>query len=260
MIKDQLFIDLADHIDLEEFDKLHPFICRSMALASHVAIYGLQVYHPGTVHPLAQGLEIKPLSQVHTHWDSLAEDHPLKIAGKDLSYNQLTTFLKFSLQAYDHYIVYKVLDENYKYSGVGEVGMYFPELITWIEQLIPKGIFKSLHSATIMALDAGGIPWEHHDPEDPLTTIFDPDIPEEAVSGQITEFIHIKTDCDRPFYVIDPTTKDKKYITTRVAWWDERDWHGGEPINRPTYTVRVNGRFTDEFKKSIKVEGYDACS
>jgi len=257
MIKGRMFIDLKEYIDLKEFDALHPEICKGMATANHLAIYGLQVYHPGTVHPEAQGIDIKPLSTVYNYWNSLPEDNPLKLAGKDLTYNQLTTFLKFSLHAYDHYIVYKVLDENYKYEGVGELGTHFPKLIEWIYSLLTTGIFKSLYSATIMALDAGGIPWEHHDPEDPVTAIFDPKIPEEQRSNQITEFIHIKTDCDRPFYIINPVTKEKTYIETRVAWWDERDWHGGEPINRPTYTVRINGRFTDKFKKQLGIEGYD---
>jgi len=258
MIRNRLFIDLQKHIDLTVFDSLHPEICRGMATANQLAIYGLQVYHPGTVHPHAQGVQIKPLSQIYNYWKSLPEDDPLKIAGKDLTYNQLTTYLKFSLHAYDHYIVYKVLDENYKHKGVGEVGLHFPKLVEWIQSLQTAGIFKSLYSATIMALDATGIPWEHHDPEDPVTGIFDPEIPEEQLSGQITEFIHIKTDCDRPFYIINPETKEKVYIETRVAWWDERDWHGGESVNRPTYTIRVNGRFTDEFRKQIDVEGYDS--
>ena len=105
-----------------------------------------------------------------------------------------------------------------------------------------------------MALDAGGIPWEHYDPENPVTELFDPN---DQHFSEITEFIHIKTDCDRPFYVIDPKSNEKVYVNTRVAWWDERDWHGGEPINRPTYTIKINGRFTDEFKKLIDIEGYE---
>jgi hypothetical protein len=67
----------------------------------------------------------------------------------------------------------------------------------------------------------------------------------------VPEFIHIKTDLDRPFYLIDPLSKEKTYITTRAAWWNERDWHGGEPILKPTYTFRVDGTFTNEFKEKI---------
>lgn len=255
MIKGQTFIDLQKFIDLKDFDNLHPGICKGIATSEHLAIQGLQTYHPGTVNPDAQGFDINPLSSVYNAWRELPEDDPLKVNGKDLSYNQLTNYLKFSLGAYDHYIVYKLLDDDFKTNGVGDVGEHFPNLIDWILNLQNQGIFKSLHSATLMALEAGGIPWEHRDPEDPTTGIFKPG--EENETGQISEFVHIKTDCDRPFYVIDPNTKNKTYIDTRVAWWDERDWHGGEPIQRPTYTVRINGRFTDEFKKTINVDGYD---
>jgi hypothetical protein len=136
------------------------------------------------------------------------------------------------------YSVYKILDVDFETNGVGEIGNYFPNLVSWILQFQKSGIFRSLHSATLMAMEAGGIPWEHNDPED-------------MESGFIPEFIHFKTDLDRPFYIIDPATNNRVYLNTRVAWWDERDWHGGEPINRPTYTVRINGRFSDEFKRKI---------
>lgn len=252
MIKGQLYVDLSKYIDLKKFDSLIPGICRGMATSSHLAVSGLQIYHPGTVHPKAQGLDMTPLSEAYTDFNSLPDDHPLKIAGKDLTYNQRTIFLKYALGAYDHYAVYKIIDKSY---SVNEIGSHFPELVDWIQSLMDCGIFKSFWSATVMALDAGGIPWEHHDPEDPITGIFDPNAKHE--NQQITEFIHIKTDMDRPFYMIDPVTKERVYHTTRVAWWDERDWHGGEPINRPTFTFRVNGRYTDEFKKLAGIEGYE---
>jgi hypothetical protein len=255
MIKGQLFIDLEKYIDLEKFDSLQPSICRGMAIAQHLGVYGLQMYHAGTVNPYALGLDINPLSEVYNHWNSLPDNDPLKVAGKDLNYNQLTTYLKFSSGAYDHYTLYKVLDNDYSTNGVGIVGSHFPELVDWVHSLKDLGIFKSLYSVTIFALDAGGIPWEHRDPENPTTETFDPNV--EIKYTEITEFIHVKTDCDRPFYIIDPVSKKRVSINTRVAWWDERDWHGGEPISRPTYTIRVNGRFTDEFKKQIDVEGYD---
>ena len=252
MIKGQLYVDLSKYIDLKKFDSLIPGICRGIATSSHLAVSGLQIYHPGTVHTRAQNIDTNPLSEVYAQYCELPDDHPLKIAGKDLTYNQRTTFLKYALGAYDHYAVYKIIDKTYP---VNEIGSHFPELVDWIQSLKDCGIFKSFWSASVMALDAGGIPWEHHDPENPATGIYDPTA--DLSKQLITEFIHIKTDLDRPFYMIDPETKNRVYHDTRVAWWDERDWHGGEPINRPTYTVRVNGRFTDKFKKLAGIEGYE---
>ena len=254
MIKGQPFINLEQHVNLDGYDALHTEISRGIATAKHLGINGLQMYHPGTVRPHAQGIEIKPLSEVYRFWKELPEDDPIKIGGKDLPYNQLTDYLKYAVGAYDFYLVFRVLDKEYKHRGVGELGEYFPNLVKYIEGLVDAGIFKSLHSATLMALDAGGIPWEHYDPENPVTELFDPN---DQNFSEITEFIHIKTDCDRPFYVIDSKTNKKVYVNTRVAWWDERDWHGGDPINRPTYTIKINGKFTEEFKKLIGVEGYE---
>jgi len=254
MIKDRLFIDLEPYVDLKKFDSFKHEICRGMATARHLAIHGLQVYHPGTVNPHAQGIDIKSLHSVVTTWNQLPENDPCKIAGKDLDYNQLTTYLKFLYGAYDHYIVYKLFDSG-NADELTEVGKHFPSLIDYLLNFRTAGIFKILHSAVIMAIDAGGIPWEHRDPEDPVTGIFDPN--NQNPSGHITEFIHIKTDCDRPFYIIHPETKEKVFIETRTAWWDERDWHGGYPIQRPSFTIRINGRYTDEFRKQLDIVGYD---
>lgn len=238
MINNRLYIDLENHIDLTEFDSLHAEICRGIATARHLAVDGLQTINPGSINPVGQGHSVKPLYEVYALWNSLPDTDPIKIAGKDLSYNQLTAYLKFALGGYDLYALYKILDVDFQDNGIGEINNYFPNLVNWILNFKTSGIFESLHSATLMTLEAGGIPWEHCDPEP-------------AMEGEIAEFIHIKTDIERPFYVIDPKTTTRSYINSRVAWWDETEWHGGEPINRPTYTLRINGKFSDAFKKQI---------
>ena len=238
MIGNRLYIDLEKHIDISQLDSLHPEICRGIATARHLSVSGLQTIHPGTINPHSQGNLVKPLYDVYSYWQSLPDTDPLKIAGKDLNYNQLTDYLKFAFGGYDLYSLYKLLDVDFRNTGIGEIQNHFPNLINWILSFETDGILRDIHSATLMSLEAGGLPWEHRDPE-----------PE--WEGHIAEFIHFKTDLDRPFYMIDPNTKNRVYINTRVAWWDETDWHGGEPINRPTYTLRINGSFTNEFKKKI---------
>jgi hypothetical protein len=239
MINNALYIDLAKHVDLTEFDSLHPEICRGIATARHLAFDGLHTINPGTIDPAGQGYEVKPLYEVYALWDSLPDSDPLKKAGKDLTYNQLTTYLKFALGGYDLYSIYKILDVDFQNNGIGEINDYFPNLVNWILNFKTAGLFESLHSATLMTLESNGIPWEHCDPEP-------------AMVGEIAEFIHIKTDLDRSFYMIDPATNTRVYLNhTRVAWWDETDWHGGEPINRPTYTLRINGKFSADFKQKI---------
>lgn len=234
------YINLEPHIDLRSFDRLLPEIYKGMTLASDLLIAGNHEIHPGSINPKAQGLEFTPLYESYKTWNNLSHDDPLKLAGNDLDYNQLTTYLKYAFGGYDLYsrlVLFENCDQEIKLEKCSD---YFPGLIDWILNLKSLGIFSSISGATIFVLDAGGIPFEHCDP---IKT------PEEA--SQIPQFIHIKTDLDRPFYVKNPLTKEKCYLDTRVAWWDERDWHGGDPINRVTFTFRIDGCFSNEFKNKV---------
>ena len=238
MTNNQLFIDLEKHIDLTEWDNLKPEICRGIATAKDLAWDGIHFTY-GEICPGAQGITVAPLWHMVKSWKDLPEDDAFKIAGKDLNHNQLTDYLKYSVGAYDFYRIYPVIGE---YNVLGECSTHFPGLIKWIHSLVDSGVFQSLYQVNIITVDSGGIPWEHRDP------------PSESPSSTLSEFVHIKTDCDRPFYIVDPATGDRVFMNTRAAWWNETVWHGGLPIQRPTYTLRINGTFTDEFRTRIGAE------
>lgn len=244
MIYDRIYIDLEKHVDLTEFDELRPEICRGIATASHLCINGIQKIPEGTIHPHAQGIKVNPLYEVVSMWNALPEDDPMKIAGKDLTYNQLTDYLKNAFGAYCFYRLFPVIEAN---NVVGDVSKHFPGLLKWIQSFVSNGILKSLYGSNLISVDAGGIPWEHYDPKEEGET------PDEKGRPFVPEFIHIKTDTDRPFYILNPETGEQTFMNTRVAYWNERDWHGGLPIQRPTYTLRINGRFSDEFKEKIGI-------
>ena len=67
------------------------------------------------------------------------------------------------------------------------------------------------------------------------------------------EFIHVRPTVDRPFYVYDTEQKKKHYIESRVGWWNDKDLHGGEVSPKPSYALRIDGIFTDEFRKKIGI-------
>ena len=236
----QLYLNLEKYIDLQAFDSLHPEICKGFTEASLLSINGSQQINVGSINPGAQGYDITPIYEVYTLWNALPDTEPLKLAGKDLTYNQLTTYLKYAFGGYDLYSRFVLFEECYESIVLGEVAKHFPNLLVWIENLKRSNVFSTIHGATLFILEAGGIPWEHHDP---ATT--------EESKKYIPEFIHIKTDLDRPFYVLDPITHNRTYIDARASWWNERNWHGGEPINRRTYTLRIDGNFSDNFKNKV---------
>jgi hypothetical protein len=239
MIHGKPFIDLEKYVDLTEFDSLHLEISRGIATARDLAYDGLQNVPEGTMHPHAQGYKVNPLFDVAAKWNSLSEDDPFKIAGKDLTYNQLTDYLKNAYGAYDFYRLFQIIKEP---DVIGEAAEHFPGLLKWIESYVTNGIMTKLHSSNLISVDAGGIPWEHYDPAEGVET-----------EGFLPEFIHIKTDTDRPFYILDPATGERTFMNTRVSYWNERDWHGGIPVPKPTYTLRINGTFTEEFKRKTGI-------
>jgi hypothetical protein len=240
MNNSRLFIDLEKHIDLTEWDNLKPEICRGIATAKDLAWDGIHSTL-GEIRPHAQGIMVNPLWEVVKQWKELPEEDAFKVAGKGLNHNQLTDYLKNAFGAYDFYRVYPVIDEG---NILGECSKHFPGLLKWMDVLIKSNVFFNIYQVNLITLDSGGIPWEHAD-------LNSQDAPEPEAPDLMKEFIHIKTDCDRPFYIIDPATGEHVFMNTRAAWWNETVWHGGLPIQRPTYTLRINGRFTDEFRTKI---------
>lgn len=229
------YIDLSDHIDLTSYDKLHSEICRGFAKADQLVINGSHIINDGSINPG----NFKPLYEVYKELELLPDNDPLKQAAQDLDYNQLTTYLKYAFGGYDLYSRYVLFEDCTDEIIPSKVANHFPNVMQWITNL--KGtVFKTIEGATFFLLEANGVPFEHRDPAN-----------NEEDHKNIPEFIHIKTDLDRPFYLKDCTTRKKTYINTRVSWWNERDWHGGEPIARPTYTFRIDGVFTENFKAKI---------
>ena len=223
-IKGQPFINLTNVIDLTEFDEIQPEFFKGFALAKNLAQIGnLDIDH----NWLDISGNYKPLIIAYEEFKSLPNNHELKIATKDLTKDELATFLKFAFGGYDLYTTYhKHLFED-----------YFPSFNKWIKKI---NVFETITDAFIMTMEAGGISFEHrHPPVNPNDTSI------------LSEFIHIRPNLLKPFYVRNPKTLEKNYINSRIAYWNDQDPHGGEPIMQPAYSIRIDGKFTDDFRNKI---------
>lgn len=66
------------------------------------------------------------------------------------------------------------------------------------------------------------------------------------------EFIWFRTNLVKPFYVLNHQTYEKKYVESYSAWFDAvNQFHGSEAIDGLSFSIRVDGKFTDEFKAKI---------
>jgi hypothetical protein len=75
------------------------------------------------------------------------------------------------------------------------------------------------------------------------------------------EFIWFRTNLDKPFYMFNHLTGEKKYVESYSAWFDTvNQFHGTDPVEGLTFSIRVDGVFTDEFRSRIPRPGYNRAS
>ncbi|HEX2763576.1 MAG TPA: hypothetical protein VHM92_06980 [Allosphingosinicella sp.] len=66
------------------------------------------------------------------------------------------------------------------------------------------------------------------------------------------EFIWMRTNLEKPFYVLDPSTGEKLHVASHSAWFDTvNQYHGAQPTGGLSFSIRVDGRFTDDFRARI---------
>ena len=75
------------------------------------------------------------------------------------------------------------------------------------------------------------------------------------------DFIWFRTNLRKPFYVLNQYTGAKLYIDGYSAWFDTvNQYHGSDAANGLTFSVRVDGYFTPEFRHRIPYVAPNAAS
>lgn len=74
-------------------------------------------------------------------------------------------------------------------------------------------------------------------------------------------FVWFRTNLKKPFYMLNHKTGEKKYVESYTAWFDSvNQFHGSDPIDGLSFSIRVDGVFTDEFKSQIPKPAYNPAS
>lgn len=76
------------------------------------------------------------------------------------------------------------------------------------------------------------------------------------------DFIWFRTNLRKPFYVLNPATNRKLHIEGFSAWFDTvNQYHGSDATEDVlTFSFRVDGHFTAEFRKSIPYQTVNAAA
>lgn len=71
-------------------------------------------------------------------------------------------------------------------------------------------------------------------------------------TGLCHEFIWFRTNLRKPFYMLEPTTGERKYVESYSAWFDTvNQFHGTDSHKGLGFSIRVDGIFTDAFRQCI---------
>jgi hypothetical protein len=125
---------------------------------------------------------------------------------------------------------------------VTENAVEFAELMDFIETLP----FETKGRMLVIYDDAGKIVPAHRDHLD---------------TGICNEFIWFRTNFRKPLYMLNPNTSEKKYVEGYSAWFDSvNQYHGSDAADGLSFSIRVDGIFTDEFRNLIPKPEFNASS
>jgi hypothetical protein len=257
-INGNAYFDLEKYLDMKKFDQLQPEIISGFALARDNAKEGTWMTPGFTFNDMSYRINWKPIYEAMEEFMALPDDDPIKRQGMLLlptdfknfkERNKFTRYLKMAMGAYDPYIYYYLWEEGSwddrtaprKLTPEAE---HFPNVVAWVESLVGT-VFEDIGRVIFFHCEHDGIPFEHRD--------LDAKNGINVVKPHRNEFVHIRPNTKKAMYLWDPETKNKTYLNTRAAWWNDVDWHGGERIMEQSYSLRIDGKFTEAFRKKLGI-------
>lgn len=114
----------------------------------------------------------------------------------------------------------------------------FPNLIDWAQSL---PVFKGIGRIEILGMD----PCQHatcHRDTDP------------AVWKQKDQLLMLSPRGDKRFYIFDEVKKEKIYANSKLFTFDDLAYHGVDSSPYFTYSVRIDGPFTEEYDRKISYD------
>ena len=257
-INNKPYIDLDQYMDMDTFDKLQPEIFRGFALARPYAKEGTWMKPGFTTEEMSYQWNWKPIYKAVEEYLELPDDHPIKVGGWELysnikdhnTRNIFTRYLKMSMGAYDPYTYYYLYEEgDWNDRGAPRnrttEAEYFPNTVEWVEKTLDNNIFEHIGRVIFFVCEHDGIPFEHRD--------LDIKNGLNVIKPHRNEFIHIRPNTKKGFYIWDPEKQNKVYINSRCAWWNDVDWHGGDKIMEQSYSLRIDGKFSEEFREKLGI-------
>jgi hypothetical protein len=66
------------------------------------------------------------------------------------------------------------------------------------------------------------------------------------------EFIWFRTNLEKPFYMLNPDTGERRTVRSHAAWFDTvNQYHGADSTGQLAWSIRIDGVFSDELRARI---------
>ena len=239
-INNEPYLDVSPYIDINGLKSMHKEICFGLAKSkSNTTIYG-----PG-LGDLSYRKSFIDLAKQYNNSDDTFD----KEIFKTLDWDQRAVFFKLYEDMYNASRVVTLRDmpaekrlENYFSKGKASFtestsnAQHFPKLIDWIYKL---PIFSEI-GRIIFFLNEHDCSLQVH-----------MDSPKQHPHRD--EFVWINPTGKKRFWILDPETKEKTYVESSAAFFNSMDWHGGDAIPTYEYSLRIDGKFTDDFRKQLGI-------
>lgn len=70
----------------------------------------------------------------------------------------------------------------------------------------------------------------------------------------LNDHLWMRTTTEKKFFIFDGEAREKHYVTGHTAFFNESDYHGTDIAERTVFSLRVDGKFTPEFKKQLGID------
>ena len=75
------------------------------------------------------------------------------------------------------------------------------------------------------------------------------------------EFIWLRTNLAKPFYMLNPRSGARRYVESYSAWFDTvNQYHGSDAVPGLSFSVRIDGVFTDALRAAIPMPRVNPAS
>lgn len=238
------YIDCSPYLDVNSLNLMNLEICSGIALSSPKA----GVYGPNIKDSQKYGNLLMLKSKIK------GQPHELNYKWHMMTHDQQNIFAKLFLKLYNpSSVVYlrepkQGIDGIHAYMNKADKAFFdwtpniihFPTLRKWLDSLIGP-VFESY----------GRILFFIHEHDCKLLIHRDG----VAYAPHKNEFLWINPKASKKnFFIWDEDADVKHYVNTTAAFFNDLDMHGGDPSEYASWSLRIDGKFTDSFKQKLGID------